>query len=74
MIATKEYMTELCNKFDIIIFTARQVPTEAFIQWYNDHKDKTASWGNDLSMFDVESAVDYFDKDLLSLYKGDDEE
>lgn len=73
MIATKEYMQKLCNKFDVIIFTARQAPTEAFIQWYNDWKEHNAG-EIQLSRFDVLSVLDYFDEDLQKLWEGEGEE
>lgn len=73
MIATKEYMTELCNKFDITCYCAREAPAEAFIQWYNDWKEHNAG-DIQLSRFDVESVVSYFDEDLQQLWKGEDEE
>ena len=73
MIATKEYMQELCNKFDVVVYTANEATTEMFIQWYNDHKHKYAG-DIELCRFELEYVLDYFDKDLLSLDEGDGEE
>ena len=70
MIATKEYMIELYNKFDITVYTSREAPTEAFIQWYNDHKDKKDGVLR-LDSMDVESALMCFDEDLNELWKED---
>ena len=70
MIATTEYMFELCNKFNITIYTARESPTEAFIQWYNDNKDKC--YGKiRVGDFDAETVFDLFDDDLNTLWKED---
>jgi len=70
MIAAQEYMTSLCNKFDICCYTAREAPTEAFIQWYNDHRHKYAG-DIELRRFDVLSVLDYFDEDLQQLWEGE---
>ena len=72
MIATKEYMQKLCNKFDVTCYSAREASTEAFIQWYNDWKEHKAG-EIQLSRFDVLSVLDYFDEDLQQLWEGDKE-
>lgn len=69
MIASKNYIEDLCENFDICDFTAREAPTDAFIQWYQDNKEEYID-GVALKEFDVQSVMDFFEDDLSSMYEN----
>ena len=68
MIAEKSYIEELCEEFEICDYTARETPPEAFIKWYQDHKDEAID-GIALKEFDVLSIMDFFEDDLSCMYE-----
>ena len=68
MVADKKYMEELCSKFNICDYLLRETPTDAFIQWYMDHKEKYDG-KIQLKEFDVLSVMFLFENDLESMYE-----
>lgn len=80
MIATKEYIHALQEKYDFGCFSTRETPPEAFVEWYNDHKWSCAGTRNVkfknfeavqkifLKDYDLDSVIDFFRKDLEAMY------
>lgn len=68
LVASREFMLALCEKNNIMTYSTNEVKVEAFIEWYNAHKDQNIGIAK-LGEFDLDSVVYHFEKDLEALYE-----
>ena len=65
MIATKEFLEKFVNENNIdCLLGANEISTEKFIKWFDEVKDNEIN-GIHIKQFDVVSAIELFEQDLI---------